>query len=125
MLFYWNLELFFNYITFDGNTLPIMELRVVELAHQRGLTMSDIAKTVGISRVNLSNSLNGNPTLSRLKEVAKILDVEVAELFKPTSTGKTVSGYLEYDGRIVKVDSLDAVKRFIAEVEATVDNRDE
>ena len=68
--------------------------------------------------MNLSNSLNGNPTLSRLTEVAKILGVEVAELFKPTSTGKTVSGYLEYDGRIVKVDSLDVVKRFIAEVEA-------
>lgn len=94
-----------------------MELRVVELAHAKGLTMTDIAKQIGISRVNLSNSLNGNPTLSRLKEVAKILDVEVAELFKPTSTGKTVSGYLEYDGRIVKVDSLDAVKRFISEVE--------
>ena len=93
-----------------------MELRVVELAHAKGLTMADIAKQIGISRVNLSNSLNGNPTLSRLSEVAKILDVEVAELFKPTSTSKTVSGYLEYDGRIVKVDSLDAVKRFIDEV---------
>jgi len=79
--------------------------------------MADIAKQIGISRVNLSNSLNGNPTLSRLTEVAKILGVEVAELFKPTSTGKTVSGYLEYDGRIVKVNNLDAVKRLIAEVE--------
>ena len=29
---------------------------------------------------------------------------------------KVVSGYLECDGRIVKVDSLDAVKRFIAEI---------
>ena len=66
--------------------------------------------------MNLSDRLNGNPTLSRLAEVAKILGVEVAELFKPTSTGKTVSGYLEYDGRIVKVDSLDAVKRFVAEL---------
>ena len=100
-----------------------MELRVVELAHAKGLTMADIAKQIGISRVNLSNSLNGNPTLSRLSEVAKILDVEVAELFKPTSTGKTVSGYLEYDGRIVKVESLDAIKRFIADVEA-IENRD-
>ena len=78
--------------------------------------MADIAKQIGISRVNLSNSLNGNPTLSRLAEVAKILGVEVAELFKPTSTGKTVSGYLEYDGRIVKVDSLDTVKRFVADL---------
>lgn len=48
--------------------------------------MADIAKQIGISRVNLSNSLNGNPTLSRLSEVAKILDVEVAELFKGDDT---------------------------------------
>ena len=78
--------------------------------------MADIAKQIGISRVNLSNSLNGNPTLSRLAEVAKILGVEVAELFKPTTTGKTITGYLEYNGRIVKVDSLDAVTRFGAEL---------
>ena len=95
-----------------------MELRVVELAHAKGHTMADIAKQIGISRVNLSNSLNGNPTLSRLKEVAKILDVEVSELFKPSVTSYAVSGYLEFNGRIVKVDSLDAVKRFIAEIEA-------
>ena len=94
-----------------------MELRVVELAHAKGLTMADIAKQIGISRVNLSNSLNGNPTLSRLTEVAKILDVEVSELFKPSVTSYAVSGYLEFNGRIVKVDSLDAVKRFVAEVE--------
>lgn len=68
--------------------------------------------------MNLSNSLNGNPTLSRLTEVAKILSVEVSELFKPSTTDKVVSGYLECDGRIVKVDGLDAVKRFVAEVEA-------
>ncbi len=95
-----------------------MELRVVELAHAKGLTMADIAKEIGISRVNLSNSLNGNPTLSRLSEVAKILDVEVSELFKPSVTSYAVSGYLEFNGRIVKVDSLDAVKKFIADVEA-------
>ena len=95
-----------------------MELRVVELAHAKGLTMADIAKQIGISRVNLSNSLNGNPTLSRLSEVAKILDVEVSELFKPSVTNYAVSGYLEFNGRIVKVDSLDAVKKFIADVEA-------
>ena len=99
-----------------------MDLRVVEIAHSKGMTMADIAKKVGISRVNLSNSLNGNPTLSRLTEVAKILGVEVSELFKPASTQKVVSGYLECDGRIVKVDSLDAVKQFIADVEAVSEN---
>jgi transcriptional regulator with XRE-family HTH domain len=107
-----------NFYYLCWKSITTMELRVVELAHAKGLTMADIAKQIGISRVNLSNSLNGNPTLSRLAEVAQILGVEVSELFKPTTTGKAVSGYLEFNGRIVKVDSLDTVKRFIADVEA-------
>ena len=94
-----------------------MELRIVEIAHSKGLTMADIAKEIGISRVNLSNSLNGNPTLSRLREVAKVLDVPISELFKPVSADKKVSGYLECDGQIVKVDSIDAIKKFLAKVE--------
>ena len=94
-----------------------MELRIVEIAHSKGMTMADIAKQVGISRVNLSNSLNGNPTLSRLREVAKILGVEVSELFKPTPTEKKVSGYLEYEGQIYKVSSIEDVKMFTRRVE--------
>lgn len=102
-----------------------MELRIVEIAHSKGLTMADIAKQISISRVNLSNSLNGNPTLSRLTEVAKILDVEVSELFKPTSNQRRVSGYLEYNDRIVKIDSIDAIKRFLADVEALSNSENE
>ena len=63
--------------------------------------------------------------MSRLTEVAKILSVEVSELFKPSTTDKVVSGYLECDGRIVKVESLDAIKRFIADVEAIENAIDE
>lgn len=102
-----------------------MELRIVEIAHSKGLTMADIAKQIGISRVNLSNSLNGNPTLSRLTEVAKILDVEVSELFKPASNQRRVSGYLEYNDRIVKIDSIDAIKRFVADVDALSNSENE
>lgn len=102
-----------------------MELRIVEIAHSKGLTMADIAKQIGISRVNLSNSLNGNPTLSRLTEVAKIIDVEISELFKPVSNECRVSGYLEHNGRIVKIDSIDAVKRFVADVEALSNSENE
>lgn len=93
-----------------------MELRIKELAHQRNMTIGDIAKSIGISRVNLSNSINGNPTLSRLREVAQILNVEVAELFKP-SREKKVSGYLEYEGNIYKVASIEDVKMFTKKVE--------
>lgn len=94
-----------------------MELKIVELAHQRGLTMSDIAKQIGISRVNLSNSLNGNPTLSRLKEVAAILKVEVYELFK-TPEASEINGYVEYNGRIIKINSKESLTALINQINA-------
>lgn len=94
-----------------------MELRISELARQRGMTIADIAKEIGISRVNLSNSLNGNPTLSRLREVAKVLNVEVSELFKSANMPQ-VSGYLEYRGVITKIESLDALKEFINKIDS-------
>ena len=93
-----------------------MELRIKELAKQRGMTIGDIAKERGISRVNLSNSINGNPTLGRLKEVAAILQVEVSELFKKTET-KQICGFLEYNGAVTKIESLEALKGFIRRVE--------
>ena len=98
-----------------------MELRIVELAHKRGLTMSDIAKMIGISRVNLSNSLNGNPTLSRLREVAKILHVEVSELFKESEETE-IHGYIEYNKKIIKVDNLPTLRSIITEIDSSSDS---
>lgn len=93
-----------------------MELRVVEIAHSKGMTMADIAKQIGISRVNLSNSLNGNPTLSRLREVAKILEVEVSELFKPSTTEDVICGYIEMFGDIVKITSVRDIERVLEKI---------
>jgi hypothetical protein len=36
-----------------------------------------------------------------------------------------VSGYLEYNDRIVKIDSIDAIKRFVADVEALSNSENE
>ena len=79
--------------------------------------MSDIAKLIGISRVNLSNSLNGNPTLSRLEEVARILHVEVPDLFEREEK-TSVYGYLEYAEKIVKIDSIEGLRAILAEIDA-------
>lgn len=94
-----------------------MKLKITELAHQRGMTMAHIAKLMGISRVNLSNSLNGNPTLSRLEEVARILHVEVPDLFAKEEMS-SITGYLEYDNKIVKIDSIEGLRTVLAEADS-------
>ena len=59
-----------------------MNLRVKEICRERNIMLKDLASMIGITEVGLSKSLNGNPTLSRLEEIAKALDVSIVELFE-------------------------------------------
>ena len=75
------------------------KLRVKELCKLKGMSMQDIATALHINRVNLSNSLNGNPTLDRLRQVA-----EVSELFQ-TPRINELSGFVEFRGDIFKINT--------------------
>ena len=59
-----------------------MNLRVKEVCREKGIMMKDLASMIGITEVGLSKSLNGNPTISRLEEIANALGVSVTELFE-------------------------------------------
>ena len=56
-------------------------LVIKRVAKEKGMTMAEIAEKLGISPINLSTSLNRNPTLKRLKEVADVLGVPVRHTF--------------------------------------------
>lgn len=99
----------------------MIELRVNELLKEKKMTMAELAKEIGINRVNLYNSLNGNPTYSRLKEVADVLGVEISELFKKNTEGVSVNGYIEIDGEIYKVSSLKDIKNLVATIEEAIE----
>lgn len=78
---------------------------IKQLLKQKGMTFQQLADQLGIHRVNLSSSLAGNPTLSRLEEVSKILDVEVVDLFSKSKQDE-ITGYLEYQNEVHKVNSI-------------------
>lgn len=61
------------------------------------------------------NSLNGNPTLGRLRQVAKVLGVEISELFK-SSTMTILNGFIEYNGEVIKISSPEDLFRLTDEV---------
>lgn len=58
-----------------------MKERVKFLLKQKGMTAKELAEKMGITDGALSLSLSGNPTLSRLQEIADALGVNVSELF--------------------------------------------
>ena len=89
-----------------------MTLRIKELCREKQITMKDIAERLGINPITLSQSLNGNPTLSRLQEVADILEVSVSELFD-NPIRNTIFGCLYVNGKPVLVNGKQEVLQLL------------
>ena len=60
-----------------------MYLIVKRLIYQKGMTMEQFAKKLGIARVNLTKTIKGRPRTDTVERIAKNLDVHVTELFEP------------------------------------------
>lgn len=78
--------------------------------------MAEIAKRIGIQPIALSQSLNGNPTLSRLQEVARILGVSVPELFDQ-KLDESVYGCLYIEGKPRIINNKNELLELVKELE--------
>ena len=64
-----------------------MNFRIKEICREKGIMLKDLAGMIGITEVGLSKSLNGNPNINRLEEIATALGVTVTELFEKPKDG--------------------------------------
>lgn len=74
------------------NDTLIMELRIREILESKDIKVSSLAETVGITRANMSNIVNGKstPSLETLEKIANALGVDITELFAPSSSGSII-----------------------------------
>ena len=62
-------------------------LRIKEAIKEKGMTVKDVAKNLGMSSPALSDAINGNPTAEKLERIASAIGVPIAELFdKPNGS---------------------------------------
>lgn len=92
-----------------------MNLRVKEICKAKGMQMQQLADVLGINRVTLTASINGNPTLSTLENIAKALGVEVTELF---SEKGTFTALVDNGGTLHRFDSVEALEGFIVNLKS-------
>ncbi len=78
-----------------------MDLKIKEICKQKGLTLQQVAEAMGVNRVSLSNSINGNPTIGTLEKIAAALGVEVVDLFAPQPTNTITCPHC---GKPIKVE---------------------
>lgn len=60
-----------------------MTLRIKETAKEKGITLEQLSTILGINRVTLSRTINGNPTIDTIQRIADALEVDVIDLFEP------------------------------------------
>ena len=89
-----------------------MALRVKQIAKQKGLTMTKVAELMKVHPVNLSTTLNGNPTLTTLCKVAEVLGVEVADLFEKEDK-PTISGFVKVGNDVMEISSVADLERVL------------
>lgn len=57
-----------------------IESNLKSICRQKGLSLTDVANRMGTSPSNLLSSVKGNPTISKIQDIAKALQVSVSEL---------------------------------------------
>lgn len=86
-----------------------MELRVKSICKEKGMLMEELANKLGVARVNLTKTINGNPTIGTLEKIAEALGVPFLDLFVKKENGEA-NGYVELDGVIYKITNKEDIK---------------
>jgi len=69
---------------------------------EKGITKTDVAKRMGLSRESLYRILSGNPTLDNLQKLSNSLEISISELFEQPSTDTINCPYCGGKIRVVK-----------------------
>lgn len=92
--------------------------RVKELCTDKGLQLKELATIMSVKPESLSRTLNGNPQLSTLQNIAKALNIGVADLFSDktencvissSTTPNSLLSIIVYKGKTYIADNLNTL----------------
>ena len=78
-----------------------IETNLKAICRQKGLSLTDVANRMGTSPSNLLSSVKGNPTISKIQDIANALQVSVSELL--TSRPEKATGVAIIGGHVYQV----------------------
>ena len=90
-----------------------MRFRILELCKEVGINQTELADKIGLSRVGLSKSIYGNPTVDTLERIATALNVDITDLFKKNDSGEDVNGYIKAKGTVYEIHSFDDLEKVL------------
>lgn len=103
---------------------------IKSIIKEKGYTIQDVAKKMGVNRVTLTLTLQGNPTYKKLKDIADAIDCDIVDFFRdetknPSTFQVTGEGELtaliQHKGDFYKATTIEELKKIVAEIEEKAD----
>lgn len=92
-----------------------MALRIKEVIKEQGTTVQELADKMGISRVGLSQHINGNPSVEVLERIAAALNVPITELFN-AGTNEELTALIQHKGDYYKATTIAELEGIVGKI---------
>ena len=84
----------------------------------KGYTIQDVAGMIGVNRVTLTNTISGNPTYRKMKQIADAIGCQVTDFFADEDKKSDFASYIRYKGIHYTADTIDEFLKQVEEIMA-------
>ena len=74
-----------------------------KVIREHGYTLEKVANELGVAKSTMTQFVNGNPTLSRLQDIAKVLGIPVSELVRDVDESPNEGIVCPYCGKPLNI----------------------
>ena len=97
---------------------------IKSIIKEKGYTIQDVAKKMGVNRVTLTLTLQGNPTYKKLKEIANAIDCNIVDFFRDeTNNSSTYKGedneltaLIQHKGDFYKASTIEELEQIVEKI---------
>ena len=84
----------------------------------KGYTIQDVACMIGVNRVTLTNTISGNPTYRKMKQIADAIGCQVTDFFADEDKKSDFAAFVRFNGIHYTADTLDEFLKQVEEIRA-------
>ena len=92
---------------------------IKKLCKDKNITLKELSDKMGITQESLSRSINGNPQLSTIKQIADTLNVDIQTLF---GNKDEIYGFISYKNKTYIINSIKELKELTNFIGLNLDN---
>lgn len=83
-------------------------LRLKEILNEKGIKGKELAEKVNVTQASISNIVNGNsfPKPELLQDIAKVLDIDIRDLFTSTKEDDKETIYVLRNDSYIPIGSI-------------------